>query len=148
MSKKFLFRSAAASAALMLLMGMARAVTIETVPVGNPGNADDTRYHNPGCGGVDYEYTIGKYEVTNAEYTEFLNNVNPDGSDPYNLYNGRMGSDNRGGITYTAGNPGGANRQLFEHPGLTDAETIDPIGILPGCTISPYTFSCGAQFSP
>ncbi len=29
--------------------------------------------------------------------------------------------------------PGGANPQLFEHPGLTEAETIGPVGTLPGC---------------
>ena len=45
-------------------------MTIKTVTVGNSGNADDT--HGDGYGGVDYEYRIGKYEVTNAQYTEFL----------------------------------------------------------------------------
>ena len=41
----------------------ASAITIETVPVGNPGNA--------GVGSVGYNFRIGKYEVTNAQYTEF-----------------------------------------------------------------------------
>jgi formylglycine-generating enzyme required for sulfatase activity len=42
-----------------------------TVPVGNPGNQADTT----GYGAVAYSYKIGKYEVTNEEYAEFLNAV-------------------------------------------------------------------------
>ena len=48
-------------------------VVIETVTVGNPGNADDT--HGDGYGGVDYVYNIGKFEVTAGQYAEFLNAV-------------------------------------------------------------------------
>jgi formylglycine-generating enzyme len=63
-------------------------VNIETVSVGNAGNAGeqsrlgkgDTTYY----GGVAYEYNIGKYEVTAGQYTEFLNNVA--GVDSYGLY--------------------------------------------------------------
>jgi len=62
------------------------AMTIETVPVGNPGNdPDDTGY-----GAVAYAYNIGKYEVTAGQYTEFLNAVA--GTDPYGLYNTGMDS--------------------------------------------------------
>lgn len=46
-------------------------VNIETLPVGNPGNAGewsgaDYGSYSPDriCGAVDYEYRIGKYEVT------------------------------------------------------------------------------------
>jgi len=47
------------------------AVTIDMVTVGDPGNvADDT-----GFGAVNYEYRIGKYEVTIGQYAEFLNAV-------------------------------------------------------------------------
>jgi len=53
---------------LALLAGTANAVNIETVPVGNPGNAADMRYNldrrPEGYGRVDYDYRIGKYEVT------------------------------------------------------------------------------------
>ena len=37
-------------------------VVIETVTIGNPGNADDL--HGDRYGGVNYIYDIGKYEVT------------------------------------------------------------------------------------
>jgi formylglycine-generating enzyme required for sulfatase activity len=94
MFEKSLFRSAAAWAALMLLMGTAGtapADTIELVTVGNPGNAaDDTGY-----GAVADVYQIGKYEVTNAQYVEFLNSKAR--TDPYGLYNTFMG-DTYGGI--------------------------------------------------
>ena len=61
-------------------------VNIATVPVGDPGNAADTRY---GYGAVAYPYNIGQYEVTAGQYTEFLNKVA--GVDTYGLYNTSMG---------------------------------------------------------
>ncbi|MEY4243206.1 MAG: hypothetical protein RLZZ245_791 [Verrucomicrobiota bacterium] len=51
-------------------------VTIDYISVGNPGNAADST----GYGAVTYAYQIGKYEVTNAQYTAFLNAVDPDGA--------------------------------------------------------------------
>jgi formylglycine-generating enzyme required for sulfatase activity len=69
------------------------AVIIDYVIVGDAGNAADTT----GYGAVAYSYRIGKYEVTNAQYAEFLNNTAA--SDPNGLYNSSMGSDARGGIT-------------------------------------------------
>jgi len=65
------------------------AMNIETVSVGNPGNANDT--HGNGYGGVEYEYNIGKYMVTAGQYTEFLNAVAK--SDPYGLYSEGMVGD-------------------------------------------------------
>src|SRR5213595_938486 len=77
----------------------APAITINTVSVGNPGNAADTRYidasHPNGVGAVSYSFNIGKTEVTNAQYVAFLNAVAK--SDPYELYNTSMGT-NFGGI--------------------------------------------------
>lgn len=62
--------------------------SLETVPVGNPGNSADTRYATPGYGAVDYAYNISKYEVTAGQYTEFLNAVAA--TDTYGLYNPYM----------------------------------------------------------
>jgi hypothetical protein len=59
-------------------------VAINTVPVGNAGNADDTG----GYGGVAYVYNIGTYEATAGQYTAFLNKVAS--ADTYNLYNWLM----------------------------------------------------------
>ena len=81
-----------------LLAGPARAVTMDWVPVGNPGNAPDTASNCIGadCGQVNYNYYISKYDVTNAQYAEFLNAKAA--SDPHSLYNSAMASDVNGGI--------------------------------------------------
>ena len=61
--------------AVVALATTAQAVTIDTVPVGNPGNAGDPDPATGGYGAVDYAYNIGTYEVTAGQYTEFLNAV-------------------------------------------------------------------------
>ena len=67
----------------------AHAVTIDWAEVGNPGNACDAQLQ--GCfGSVPYSYFISKYEVTNAQYAEFLNAVAQ--GDPNGLYDTRMGN--------------------------------------------------------
>ncbi|MBN2581714.1 MAG: SUMF1/EgtB/PvdO family nonheme iron enzyme [Planctomycetes bacterium] len=63
-------------------------ITIDTVTVGNPGNAPDTRYTATGFGSVAYSYNIGTYEVTAGQYTAFLNAVAA--TDTYGLYNSGM----------------------------------------------------------
>lgn len=60
---------------------------LEMVEVGNAGNvADSTTY-----GAVPYEFQMGKYEVTLAQYTTFLNAVAA--TDPFALYNASMEAD-------------------------------------------------------
>lgn len=56
-----------------------------------------------GFGNVNYEFMIGKYEITNSEYVEFLNSIAT--TDTYGLYRTSMGSSSRGGIT-RSGSPG------------------------------------------
>jgi len=86
---------------VLLSPGIAQAeVIMELVPVGDPGNVADT--HGAGYGGVDYLYAMGKYEVTGAQYTEFLNSVA--GVDTYGLYDSDMAIDFWGSeITRTGG---------------------------------------------
>jgi formylglycine-generating enzyme required for sulfatase activity len=74
------------------------AVTINTVPVGNAGNAGDVQSQGT-FGAVGYNYRIGTTEVTNEQYTEFLNAVAA--TDTYELYNTLMESTTWGGITRT-----------------------------------------------
>jgi sulfatase modifying factor 1 len=92
------FGRLATAAALVLWASTAQAVTIEYVPVGDPGNV---ARHADGFGGVTDPYLIGKYEVTNAQYAEFLNAVAD--ADPNGLYNTDMGGgwEDIGGISRT-----------------------------------------------
>jgi sulfatase modifying factor 1 len=94
--------------AVLALLGLgiaAQAVTIATVPVGNAGNAGELSGAGAGgygpdriCGSVGYSYNIGKYEVTAAQYTDFLNKVAR--TDTYGLYNTEMSRTDLGsGIT-------------------------------------------------
>jgi sulfatase modifying factor 1 len=66
----------------------AQAITIDTVPIGNPGNPADTAVMTTdgttGYGSVDHAFRIGKYDVTVGQYTAFLNAVAA--TDPYGLY--------------------------------------------------------------
>jgi sulfatase modifying factor 1 len=76
------------------------AITIPTVPIGNPANVADTRYldtyHTNGVGAVAQAFNMGATEVTNAQYVALLNAVAA--SDPYGLYSTSMGSKTWGGI--------------------------------------------------
>ena len=84
-------------------------VEIRTVGVGDPGNApvgvvpfqgppEQGIYQNcssapPGCvlvGGVGYAYQLGELEITVGQYVEFLNTVDPAGTNAHDLYTDLM----------------------------------------------------------
>ena len=97
-SARIVATAAVVAAAMLLAAGAAQAdITIETVPVGNTGNTGEWSGTSAGgfgpdriCGAVDYNYNIGKYEVTAGQYTAFLNAVAV--TDTYGLYNTSMWS--------------------------------------------------------
>ena len=109
------------AALLGALAAPAHAVTIDLVPVGNAGNANDPATGNL-YGGVAYAYAIGTYDVTIGQYAAFLNAVAA--TDTYSLYNGSMATDlnvagiaqtgSSGSYTYSVINNGGnsANRPI------------------------------------
>lgn len=88
--------AAVLAAAVSAAPSRCRAVELEMVYVGDPGNDPDTRHDPLGFGRVDYGYWIGKYEITNGQYREFLNAKAAVG-DPHGLYNEEMTSS-LGGI--------------------------------------------------
>jgi formylglycine-generating enzyme required for sulfatase activity len=83
---------ASAFASMAAIAAAGANITIQTVAVGDAGNAADST----GFGAVNYQYSIGKYEVTNAQYTAFLNAKAS--TDVYGLYNTNMAGSS-GGIT-------------------------------------------------
>lgn len=70
-------------------------VTIDFKTVNNVGNAASTN----GFGSVNYVYQLGTHEVSNQQYTDFLNAIGS--SDPYSLYSTSMATDVNGGINRT-----------------------------------------------
>ena len=71
-------------------------VSVETVEVGNAGNANDSER---AIGAVDYVYNIGKYEITNQQYITFMNAVDPLAENIFRLFNTGMTIDTiNGGI--------------------------------------------------
>jgi len=118
-SARVLARAAVVASMVMLVAGAVQAnIIIDTVPVGNPGNAADTTSY----GAVSYAYSIGKYDVTAAQYCTFLNAVAA--TDSYGLYNTNMSgttdaypgitqSGSSGSYTYTVVS-GRANRPVTQ----------------------------------
>ena len=74
----------------VLITSASATVTMDWVTIGNANNAADTAVGSGsfGYGAVDHAYRIGKYEVTNAQYGEFLNAKGQSNSN--GIYNGSM----------------------------------------------------------
>jgi len=100
---------------LFLLAGSQLAlgqINVETVPVENAGNTPDA---STGLGTVNYTYSIGKYEVTIKQYTDFLNSVAATNTNSWivNLWNPEMQSNpNIAGIART-GNGTATNPYIY-----------------------------------
>lgn len=101
---------------MLLLCGATAggAVTFDWATVGNPGNGPD----DTGFGAVNYVYRTSQHEVTNAQYTEFLNAVDPagvnpnlGGPDPF-LYRSFMSSNANGGIQLDSSAASGSKYQV------------------------------------
>jgi len=83
-----------------LLAGTASALNMDTVPVGNAGNAADSTSY----GAVSDVYQISTYEVTAGQYTGYLNSVAA--TDTYGLYNTNMWSNSYGCKIQQSGSSG------------------------------------------
>lgn len=85
---------------LALASPSAWAVSFTWLDVGDANNSDDTA---TGFGGVAAEYRISSTEVTNAQYTEFLNAIAA--TDTFGVYDSNMDitqAGSSGSFTYTA----------------------------------------------
>ncbi len=72
------------------------------VSVGDAGNFSGPDSFGRSLGAVDYDNRIGKSEVTDGQYTEFLNAKDPGGTNSLGLYNSKMTTDGNGGINFDA----------------------------------------------
>jgi formylglycine-generating enzyme len=77
--------------------------SIDWVMVGDPGNTADTT----GYGAVADSFRIMKFEFQNSQYADFLNAV----------YNSNMGSNARGGISFTSGAASGSKYAIRTNMG-------------------------------
>jgi formylglycine-generating enzyme required for sulfatase activity len=93
--------------------------------VGDVGNAADTT----GYGAVGYAYKMGEYDVTAAQYCQFLNAVATT-DDPYSLWNSLMASEPMGGSQYSCG----VNRSYNSDTGLYS------YSVASGCNNFPVNF--------
>jgi len=93
-------------------------VQYSLVTVGNAGNNPDTT----GFGAVAYPFQIGQYDVTIAQYTQFLNAVAK--TDRFELYDANMASDlNIAGIS-RSGSPGNYTYAVMINDGLSSNRPI------------------------
>jgi formylglycine-generating enzyme required for sulfatase activity len=82
--------------------GAFAALSISMVPVGSAGNPSDP---DTGFGAVDYEFSMGRYEITATQYCNFLNAVAT--TDSYGLYFTSMSFNTNGAKISRSGAYGG-----------------------------------------
>ena len=123
--------------------------------VGDPGNVADTAVmntssedilningspdHSTGYGSVAYDYAMGTYDVTAAQYVQFLNAVAKSG-DPYGLYNPLMSGAASGPASSDPNDPIGTTAaQVY----ITSGSTNYPVacGIVRTGMTGNYTYS-------
>jgi len=62
-------------------------------------------------------FQIMKFEFQNSQYADFLNAVDPSGTNPNAVYNANMGSNARGGISFTSGAASGSKYAIRTNMG-------------------------------
>jgi len=70
--------------------------------LGNSGSSVSGPSSPSGLGAVSTVFKLATYETTNAQYVEFLNAVDPNGTNPRGIYNSQMTSGLNGGILLTS----------------------------------------------
>jgi formylglycine-generating enzyme len=120
------------AAPLLLGVGEASAqVTFDWVTVGNPGNLPDTLVMDKGSvpdmttgyGAVDYTFRISRTHVTNSQYVQFLNAVDPTGLEANPILNDSGGIYNFNMTAFRPSSPLG-----LAHQGGIDFDSSAPEG--------------------
>ena len=102
----------------------AQAVLIDWVTVGDPGNTADTTTY----GAVADAFQIMKFEFQNSQYADFLNAVDPNGTNPNSVYNEFMGSNARGGISFISGAASGSKYAVKSNMGDKPVNFVNWLG--------------------
>lgn len=102
------------TACCLVALSVQAAVVFDMLEVGDAGNAADPA---TGRGTVWGPYRMASSPVTNNDYIEFLNAVDPTGGNEVGLYNPQMGTDARGGITLNSGADDGMKYQVRSNMG-------------------------------
>jgi hypothetical protein len=115
---------------LVLVALLASAIGLPAAPpmvtVGDTGNPAAPN----GRGAVAYEYRIGKFEVTNADYVEFLNAVDPEGTAGEQIYLYSPFYWNLQRIGHLRDGSRAQGDRYYVLPGMADKPAVD-IGYLP-----------------
>lgn len=107
---------------LLIACNAAATINYELKTVGDPGNSNDL---TTGFGQVNYVYKIGKFQVTIAQYTEFLNAVAQ--TDSHLLYSTNMANvTNVAGIS-RAGTPGSYTYSVMVNDGYSGNRPITSV---------------------
>jgi len=93
------------------------AVSLTLVPIGDPGNPGNAGSNPSGLGSVAETFRMSATETTNAQYVQFLNTVDPNGTNVPGIYNNNMTSHAFGGINYSLAAAPGAKYSV--KPGTT-----------------------------
>lgn len=105
------------SAVILSVTPVFAAINMEYVSVGDTGNTAGLGSGSSRYGAVGYVFQIGKYEVTNSQYAEFLNAADPAGDNVNGIYNTNMGTSARGGISYSPGATSGIKYSIRTNMG-------------------------------
>ena len=88
--------------------------------IGDPSNVPftGTVSGNPvSLASIPYNYLMSKYEITNIEYATFLNAVDPQGSNPNEIYYEYMETNDLGGISYSGASINGSKYSVKPNMG-------------------------------
>jgi formylglycine-generating enzyme required for sulfatase activity len=123
-------------------------VTIDYRTIGNAGNPGNTVTGTAGpsspsgLGAVSAVFRLASRETTNAQYAEFLNAVDPNGTNPRGVYSGLMNSSTAGGISFNSAAIAGAKYSV-KVGGPTGAPVGTSFGSMP---VNFVTWFSAARF--
>jgi len=94
-------------------------VQMDMVTINNPSNAGNPLSNPAGMGSVSYVFRMATQETSNSQYVQFLNSVDPSGSNPNGIYHSSMTDNALGGIVFDSSAAAGSKYSV--KPGTRNA---------------------------